>query len=147
MLIFLKCCHLAAMIERLQRHTMDCCATTVIYKNETRSHLGNAFTLECLLPPLVGLLQPSFSDKLEASRETQARWLTNLPKIRNRASGIRTQDLSTDRLLVTRLTKPPRPISANHQCDRHAIIKVLYVKETIANCIIIIIIMAEMAVV
>ena len=48
-----KCCHLAAMIERLQRHITDCCATAVIYKNETRSHLGNTVTLECLLPPLV----------------------------------------------------------------------------------------------
>ena len=27
----------------------NCC----YYKNETRSHLGNAFTLECLLPHLV----------------------------------------------------------------------------------------------
>ena len=53
MLIFLNCCHLAAMIERLQRHITDCCATAVIYKKETRSHLGNAFKLECLLAPLV----------------------------------------------------------------------------------------------
>ena len=55
---------------RLQRHITDCFATAVIYKNETRSDLGNAFTLECLLPPLVLLLLPSFSNKLEASRES-----------------------------------------------------------------------------
>ena len=48
-----KCCHLAAMIERLQRYITECCATAVIYRNETRSHLGNSFTLERLLPPLV----------------------------------------------------------------------------------------------
>ena len=41
------------MIEKLQQHITDCCATAVIYKNETISHLGNGFTLECLLPPLV----------------------------------------------------------------------------------------------
>ena len=52
-----------------ERHITDCFATAVIYKNETRSDLGNSFTLECLLPPLVWLLLPSFSDKLEASRE------------------------------------------------------------------------------
>ena len=91
MLIFFNCCHLAAMIERLQRHITDCCATALIYKNETRSHLGNAFTLECLLAPLVCLLLSSFSDKLEASR--LATWGTNLPNIRNRAGGIRAQDL------------------------------------------------------
>ena len=26
------CCHLAAMIERMQSHMMDCCGTAVIYK-------------------------------------------------------------------------------------------------------------------
>ena len=84
------------MIERLQRHITDCCATAVSYKNETRSHLGNSFTLECLLPPLVWLLLPSFSDKLEAS--LRQRGVTNLPKILNGVGGIRTQDRSTERL-------------------------------------------------
>ena len=34
----------------------------------------------------------------EALARTQLRGVANLPKIRNRTGGIRTQDLSTDRL-------------------------------------------------
>ena len=65
LLLMLPRCHLVAMIERMQRNVMDCCRTAVIYK--TRS--WERFDVTSFLLWFKLLLR-SFSDILEASRET-----------------------------------------------------------------------------